>query len=76
MIRPQSDEYLTCPECEEPCTDIPPAECRFICLGKTEPTWNEDQEGVCECGAEVYVFITGDEYGDYAELRVREKEEG
>ncbi len=62
---------LICPACESPCEAIPPAEYAFVCLGLSIPTWNEDQEGTCACGAEVYVFITGDSDGEYCELRVK-----
>jgi hypothetical protein len=60
MTRPPSGDFLTCPACEEPCTAIPPAEYLFVCLGKTEPVWNEDQEGTCDCGAKLRVSITED----------------
>ena len=56
MIR---DAYLPCPLCDAPA--IPASGKLFVCLGREDPTWTEDDEADCPgCGEHLRANITGD----------------
>jgi hypothetical protein len=51
--------YLPCPLCDAPA--IPASGKHFVCLGREDPTWTEDDEADCPgCGEHLRANITGD----------------
>ena len=51
--------WLACPDCDVDA--IPSSGFVYVCQGRTEPTWCEDDEANCpECGKRLRANITGD----------------
>lgn len=55
-------QYLNCPACGEPCTEIPSCQSAHLdCTAEVDRhlthSWCEDRRGVCGCGARLYVDV-------------------
>lgn len=65
-------DHLPCPLCDTPA--IPASGQQFVCLGREEPTWTEDDEAECPgCGVPLRANITGDGESEWMEAVTREE---